>query len=131
MRQALASPRSTNGDKREWLEIPEMRSVHHRRMSEYSKHEARIRLDEYMETYGSTNRIFDPEYSNIRIRPNKNAVHWSHVGSYFQGARRHYRCAREAMLPSPGTPRRVEIQQQIRHMVIRVHRLRTIFRSET
>jgi len=35
-----------------------MRSVHHRRMSEYSKHEARIRLDEYMETYGSTNRIF-------------------------------------------------------------------------
>src|SRR5208282_3064132 len=77
MRQALASPRSTNGDKREWLEIPEMRPVHHRRMSEYSKHEARIRLDEYMETYGSTNRIFDPEYSNIRIRPNKNAVHWS------------------------------------------------------
>src|SRR5271170_4963744 len=39
-------------------------SLHHmftfliRRMSEYSKHEARIRLDEYMETYGSTNRIF-------------------------------------------------------------------------
>src|SRR5271170_331412 len=57
-------------------------SLHHlftfliRRMSEYSKHEARIRLDEYMETYGSTNRIFDPEYSNIRIRSNKNAVHW-------------------------------------------------------
>src|SRR5271170_451760 len=46
-----------------------------RRMSEYSKHEARIRLDEYMETYGSTNRIFGVEYSNIRIRPHKNAVH--------------------------------------------------------
>src|SRR5271156_4015416 len=58
-------------------------SLHHlftfliRRISKYSKHEVRIRLDEYMEMYGSTNRIFDPEYSNIRIRPNKNAIHWA------------------------------------------------------
>src|SRR5271170_3556752 len=46
-----------------------------RRMSEYSKDEARIRFDEPMEMYGSTIRIFGVEYSNIRIRPNKNAVH--------------------------------------------------------
>src|SRR5271155_4649502 len=36
---------------------------------------SRIRFDESMETYDSTNPRFGIEYSNIRIRSNKNAVH--------------------------------------------------------
>jgi hypothetical protein len=35
-----------------------------------------IRFDESRETYDSTNPRFCIEYSNIRIRSNKNAVHW-------------------------------------------------------
>src|SRR5277367_2695996 len=38
-----------------------------------------IRFDESRETYDSTNPRFGIEYSNIRIRSNKNAVHWGHV----------------------------------------------------
>src|SRR5437762_1549572 len=35
-----------------------------------------IRLDKPMDTYGLTNPRFVIEYSNIRIRPSQNALHW-------------------------------------------------------
>src|SRR5271155_1148488 len=38
-----------------------------------------IRFDESRETYDSTNPRFGIEYSNIRIRSNKNAVHWQYA----------------------------------------------------
>jgi len=41
-----------------------------------------IRFDESRETYDSTNPRFGIEYSNIRIRSNKNAVHCSPVKGY-------------------------------------------------
>src|SRR5438046_2031630 len=37
---------------------------------------SRIRLDKPMDTYGLTNPRFIIEYSNIRIRPSQNALHW-------------------------------------------------------
>jgi hypothetical protein len=45
------------------------------RIFEYSRDKSRIRLDESMDMYGSTNPRFDIEYSNIRIRPSQNSVH--------------------------------------------------------
>src|SRR6266496_6293450 len=38
---------------------------------------SRIRLDKPMDTYGLRNPRFIIEYSNIRIRPSQNALHWA------------------------------------------------------
>ena len=38
---------------------------------------SRIRLDKPMDTYGLRNPRFVIEYSNIRIRPSQNALHWA------------------------------------------------------
>src|SRR5437762_13013903 len=59
---------------------------------------SRIRLDKPMDTYGLTNLRFVIEYSNIRIRPSQNALHWrtlqAHQGGCGDTARWRCRCNR-------------------------------------
>src|SRR5271169_2024529 len=85
-------------------------SLHHlftfliRRMSEYSKHETRIRLDEYMETYDSTNRIFGfdrikmlftgrgTRFLNVKWDRHRLSLNWG--GSHFNGSLATFKKAR-------------------------------------